>query len=89
MLKRGLRESPESDSLRAFRALTLHDLGRHDEAIAEMLTIVTDHADVTDLGRYSTGLAGLASWFLAGRPDSEQRRRLLWLARPGLIESGP
>ena len=34
-----------------------------------MLTIVTGHADVTDLGRYSTGLAGLANWFLAGRPD--------------------
>ena len=69
VLERGLREFPESDSLRAFRALTLHEVGRHDEAIAEMLIIVTDHADVTDLGRYSTGLAGLANWFLAGRPD--------------------
>jgi len=69
VLERGLREFPESDSLRVFRALTLHEVGRHDEALAEMLTIVTDHAEVTDLGRYSTGLADLAGWFVAGRPD--------------------
>ena len=40
-----------------------------DEGFAEMLTIVTDHAEVTDLGRYATGLAGLANWFGEGRPD--------------------
>ena len=69
VLERGLREFPESDSLRVFRALTLQEVGRHDEALAEMLTIVTNHAEVTDLGRYSTGLAGLADWYRAGRPD--------------------
>jgi tetratricopeptide (TPR) repeat protein len=69
VLERGLREFPESDSVRVFHALTLHEAGRHDEALAEMLTIVTDHADVTDLGRYATGLAGLANWFRDGRPD--------------------
>jgi tetratricopeptide (TPR) repeat protein len=69
VLERGLREFPGSDSVRVFRALTLHEVGRHDEALADMLTIVTDHAEVTDLGRYSTGLAGLASWFREGRPD--------------------
>ena len=30
--------------------------------------MVTDHAEVTDLGRYSTGLADLATRFLASRP---------------------
>jgi tetratricopeptide (TPR) repeat protein len=69
VLGRGLREFRESDSLGVFRALTLHEVGRHDEALAELLTIVTDHAEVTDLGRYATGLAGLADWFRAGRPD--------------------
>jgi tetratricopeptide (TPR) repeat protein len=69
VLERGLREFPESDSLRVFRALTLHEVGRHDEALAEMMTVVTDHAEVTDLGSHGTGLAGLASWFRAGRPD--------------------
>ena len=69
VLERGLREFPESDSVRVFRALTLHEVGRHDEALAELLTIVTDHAEVTDLGHYSTGLAGLADWFRADRPD--------------------
>ena len=69
VLERGLRDFPESDSLRVFHALTLHEVGRHDEALAEMLTIVTDHAEVTDLGRYASGLAGLADWFRAGRPD--------------------
>ncbi len=69
VLERGLREFPESDSVRVFHALTLHEVGRHDEALAEMLTVVTDHTEVTDLGRYSSGLAGLASWFREGRPD--------------------
>jgi tetratricopeptide (TPR) repeat protein len=69
VLERGLREFPESDSVRVFHALTLHEVGRHDEALAALLTIVTDHAEVTDLGRYATGLATLASWFGKGRPD--------------------
>lgn len=71
VLDRGRREFPESESIRVFRALTLNEAGRHDEAIAELLTVVTSHADVTDLGRYATGLAGLAGWFTEGRPGDE------------------
>lgn len=68
-LDRARAEFPESDAVRVFRALTLGDAGRADEATAELLTIITDHADVTDLGRWATGLRGLADWLAAGRPD--------------------
>ena len=68
VLDRATRDFPGSDSVRIFRALTLNELGRHDEAVATLLTIATDHADVTDLGHYAAGLAGLATWYREGRP---------------------
>ena len=52
-----------------FRSATDLDQTNGQATVAELLTIVTDHAEVTDLGRYSTGLAGLAEWFRSGRPD--------------------
>lgn len=64
-------EFPESDSVRIFRALTLNEIGRHDEAVAELLTTVTNQADGTDLGRYAAGLSGLASWYREGRPADD------------------
>ena len=69
VLLRARREYPESDAVRVFLALTLNDSGEHDAALAELLTIITSHADVTDLGRYATGLAGLAQWLADDRPD--------------------
>ena len=71
VLDRAAHEFPESDSVRVFRALTLNEVDRHDEAVAELLTIVTNHAELTDLGRYTTGLAGLAAWYGQGRPTGE------------------
>ncbi|GIG22033.1 hypothetical protein Cch01nite_27570 [Cellulomonas chitinilytica] len=71
VLDRGRSEFPESDSVRVFRALTLRELGRDDEAVAELLTVVTNHAEFTDLGRYAPGLAGLAGWYGEGRPSGE------------------
>jgi tetratricopeptide (TPR) repeat protein len=62
-------EWPESDAVRVFRALTLNDAGRGDEAVAELMTVITTHADVTDLGRWAEGLRGLAQWLADGRPD--------------------
>jgi tetratricopeptide (TPR) repeat protein len=76
VLDHAAEEFPESDSVRIFRALTLNELGRHDEAVAELLTVATNHADVTDLGRYAAGLAGLASWYGEGRPQDEQENPL-------------
>ena len=69
VLDRARREFGDSDAVRVFRALTLNDAGRADEAIAELLTVITAHREVTDLGRYATGLRGLAEWLAAGRPE--------------------
>jgi tetratricopeptide (TPR) repeat protein len=63
---------PESDAVRVFLALTLNDLGRHDQAVGVLLGTLTAHAASTDLGRYATGLAGLAEWYVDGRPESDE-----------------
>ncbi|WP_456844444.1 tetratricopeptide repeat protein [Cellulomonas sp. P5_C6] len=59
---------PMSESVRVFLALSLADSGRTDSAVSQLLTVITDHADVTDLGRYAQGLGGLATWLADGRP---------------------
>ncbi|GIF05682.1 tetratricopeptide repeat protein [Actinoplanes siamensis] len=69
VLDRARGEFPDSDSVRVFRALTLNDARRTDEAVAELLTVVTGHAEVTDLGRWAAGLRGLAQWLADGRPE--------------------
>jgi tetratricopeptide (TPR) repeat protein len=68
-LDRAKKEWPESDAVCVFRALTLNDAGRGDEAVAELMTVITAHAEVTDLGRWAEGLRGLAQWLADGRPD--------------------
>lgn len=47
-----------------------YDAGRGDEAVAELMTVITAPAEVTDLGRWAEGLRGLAQWLADGRPDS-------------------
>ncbi|WP_202542416.1 tetratricopeptide repeat protein [Streptomyces sp. SID2563] len=69
VLDRARREFPDSDSVRVFRALTLNDAQRSDEALAALLTVVTVHAEATDLGGWAAGLRGLAQWLAEGRPD--------------------
>ncbi|MDM7832352.1 tetratricopeptide repeat protein [Cellulomonas edaphi] len=69
VLERGRAQFPESDSARVFLALSLAEAGRTDEAVAELLTVITDHPEATDLGRYAVGLGGLARWLREGRPD--------------------
>jgi tetratricopeptide (TPR) repeat protein len=69
VLDRARREFPDSDAVRVFRALTLNEAGRADEAVAELMTVITTHAEVTDLGRYAPGLHGLAQWLADGRPE--------------------
>jgi tetratricopeptide (TPR) repeat protein len=68
-LDRARTEFPDSDSVRVFRALTLNEAGRGDAATAELLGIVVTHAEHTDLGRWATGLGGLAQWLADGRPE--------------------
>jgi tetratricopeptide (TPR) repeat protein len=69
VLDRARAEFPDSDAVRVFRALTLNDAQRGDEAVAELLTVVTTHPEVTDLGRWAVGLSGLAQWLADGRPE--------------------
>jgi len=69
VLDRARAEFPGSDAVRVFRALTLNDAGRGDEATGELLTVITGHPEVTDLGRWTDGLRGLAGWLADGRPD--------------------
>ena len=69
VLDRARAEFPGSDAVRVFRALTLNDAGRGDEATGELLTVITAHPEVTDLGRWADGLRGLAGWLADGRPD--------------------
>jgi tetratricopeptide (TPR) repeat protein len=68
-LDRARAEFPGSDAVRVFRALTLNDAGRGDEATGELLAVITAHPEVTDLGRWTDGLRGLAGWLADGRPD--------------------
>jgi tetratricopeptide (TPR) repeat protein len=69
VLDRARAEFPGSDAVRVFRALTLNDAGRGDEATGELLTVITAHPEVTVLGRWADGLRGLAGWLADGRPD--------------------
>lgn len=70
VLARARETFPDSESVRVFQALTLNDVDRTDEAVGLLLGIVAQHGEVTDLGRYATGLAGLARWLVEGRPRS-------------------
>ena len=68
VLERARREFPDSDAVRVFLALTHNDAARGDAAVGELLAVITKHSEATDLGRYATGLTGLAQWLLDGRP---------------------
>ncbi len=68
VLERARREFPDSDAVKVFHALTLHEAARDDEAVGVLLGVIAAHGDATDLGRYATGLAGLAEWLIGRRP---------------------
>jgi tetratricopeptide (TPR) repeat protein len=69
VLERARREFSDSDAVRVFLALTHNDAARADAATGELLAVITNHPEVTDLGRYATGLRGLAQWLADGRPE--------------------
>jgi thioredoxin-like negative regulator of GroEL len=70
VLERARRAFPDSDAVRVFLALTLNEAGRGDEATAELLSVITSHREVTDLGHWADGLRGLAQWLSEGRPET-------------------
>ncbi|WP_235522429.1 tetratricopeptide repeat protein [Cellulomonas sp. Root137] len=72
VLERARAQFPQSDAVRVFLALSLAEAGSTDAAVAQLLAVITDHADVTDLGRYAVGLRGLGTWLGAGRPEDAE-----------------
>lgn len=69
VLQQARRTFPDSDAVRIFLALTLNEAGRGDAATAELLTVITSHREVTDLGHWASGLRDLARWLSEGRPE--------------------
>ena len=57
---RARTEHPDSPSLAAFEALTLHGAGRTDAAFAALLDVVADHVPAPDIERYRAALRGNA-----------------------------
>jgi tetratricopeptide (TPR) repeat protein len=59
---RARAEHPDSPSLAAFEALTLHAAGRMDAAVAALLDVIADHVVSEDLERYKPALRGNAEY---------------------------
>ena len=70
VLDRAAAAFPGSSSVAAFRALTLHEAGRSDAAVAVLLQVLAEH-DVGDLGRYRAAASGNAAYLL----ERDGRRR--------------
>lgn len=56
------RDFPDSPSLAAFEALTLHAAGRAEEAIASLLDVVADDITSRDIDRYKPAIRGNAQY---------------------------
>jgi tetratricopeptide (TPR) repeat protein len=52
VLREGLERFPDHNEFRAFLALTLHDLGRHAQALSIALTTLADTADDPGINAY-------------------------------------
>ena len=70
MLDEGLRRFPGSESLVAFRALTLLEAGRADAAVAELLVLLADRLRTDELLRYEPALRGNAAYLAARDADT-------------------
>ena len=62
VLDRALAEFPESESVRAWHALSLHAAGRSDAAVAALLELAADRIRTADLLRYEPALRGNAAF---------------------------
>src|SRR6185312_2631233 len=65
VFKKACAEFPESDSLRVFKALTLHAAGHKDKALATLLLVIADRVDSAEIKRYEAAIRGSAD-YLAG-----------------------
>lgn len=60
VFSRALSEFPESPALAVFESLTLHAAGRVNTALANLLTVLSDHLDDPELDRYKPAIRGNA-----------------------------
>ncbi|MGZ0149023.1 tetratricopeptide repeat protein [Kribbella sp. WER1] len=62
LFKKACAEYPESDSLRVFKALTLHAGGHQDKALATLLLVIADKVDSPEIKRYEAAIRGNAEY---------------------------
>jgi len=62
MFKKACAEFPESDSLRVFKALTLHAADRKDQALATLLLVIADRVETPEIKRYEAAIRGNAEY---------------------------
>jgi tetratricopeptide (TPR) repeat protein len=62
VFKKACAEFPESDSLRVFKAITLHAAGHKDKALATLLLVVADRVDTAEIERYEAAIRGNADY---------------------------
>jgi tetratricopeptide (TPR) repeat protein len=62
VFKKACAEFPESDSLRVFKALTLHAAGHKDKALASLLLLIADRVDTAEIKRYEAAIRGNAEY---------------------------
>ena len=60
VFKKACAEFPESDSLRVFKALTLHAAGHKDKSLATLLLVIADRVDTPEIKRYEASIRGNA-----------------------------
>lgn len=53
---RGLEAFPGAPELLVFRAMTLHNLGRSEEAVSQLLKVLVEHTDAESILRYRRAL---------------------------------
>lgn len=53
---RGLETFPGAPELLVFRAMTLHNLGRSEEAVSQLLKVLVEHTDAESILRYRRAL---------------------------------
>jgi tetratricopeptide (TPR) repeat protein len=72
VLEQARAEFPESDSVRAFLALSLHAASRSDAAVAELLTLAADRIRSPELERYVPALRGNADYLSGLDADAQE-----------------
>lgn len=62
VFNRARRAFPDSPSLAAFQAVTMHAAGRLNDAVATLLEAVAEHVTAPDIDRYKPAILGNAAY---------------------------